>query len=127
MFGNSAVADKALQKLVNRRLERTGSQMRLTATVRQGTVTLTGALRYEKQRIPIMKAITGVSGVRQVVDRLQAPPKVKPPAAYQGGGGAAIRKPEVSNEPANVEAASGENVETASNATVADTPPAETA
>jgi hypothetical protein len=90
MFGKNDVADKALLKSVQRRLERTGMQSKLNATMRQGTVTLTGKLQYEKQRLQIVNAIKGVSGVRQVVDQLQSPPKVKPQPANQAG---AIRVP----------------------------------
>jgi osmotically-inducible protein OsmY len=80
MFGGNDTTDKALQKSVTRRLERSGagSQSGLTATVQHGTVTLAGKLKYENQRLPILKAIRGVSGVRQVIDQLQSPPKVKP-------------------------------------------------
>jgi osmotically-inducible protein OsmY len=87
MFGGNDTSDKALLKTVNRRLQRTGAQSRLTAAVLRGTVTLTGKLQYENQRLPIMKAIRGVSGVRNVVDQLQAPPKANPhgPQARVGG------------------------------------------
>jgi hypothetical protein len=81
MFGGTDISDKALLKNVTRKLERSGSsgsQSRLAATVQRGTVTVTGKLQYEAQRIPIMKAIRSVSGVRNIVDQLQAPPKAKP-------------------------------------------------
>jgi osmotically-inducible protein OsmY len=86
MFGRSDVTDKALQKSVTRRLERSGagSQSGLAARVQNGTVTLTGKLKYENQRIPIVKAMRGVSGVRQVVDQLQSPPKLKPQPPQHG-------------------------------------------
>ena len=83
MFGGNDVSDKALLKSVNRRLDRTGtgSQTRLTATVQRGTVTITGKLQYDNQRVPIMKAIRSVAGVRNVVDQLLSPPKVRPHGA----------------------------------------------
>ena len=40
MFGNDSVADKALQKSVMRRLQRSGSQGGLTAVVQSGRVTV---------------------------------------------------------------------------------------
>jgi hypothetical protein len=82
MFGRNENSDKTLLKSIQRRLERAGSSNRLNATVRQGTVTLTGQLQYEKQRLQITNAIKGVSGVRQVLDQLKSPPKAKPHAAY---------------------------------------------
>jgi BON domain-containing protein len=76
MFGGNANSDKALQKLVDRKMQRSGgggSGMR--AVVAGGSVTLSGNLKYESQRIPLMKALRGVSGVRGIVDQLKAPPK----------------------------------------------------
>jgi hypothetical protein len=78
MFGGNQESDKALLKSVSRRLERTGTQSRLTATVQGGTVTIRGKLRFENQRRAIVKSISGVSGVRNVVDQLVAPPKMRP-------------------------------------------------
>jgi osmotically-inducible protein OsmY len=85
MFGGDATSDKTLMKSVTRRLQRTGSQSRVTAAVQGGTVTLTGKLQYENQRIPIMKVVRGVSGVRNVIDQLQSPPKISPHSPQQGG------------------------------------------
>ncbi len=72
MFG-SQVPDKDLQKNVNRQLERggLGSQCRIHATVKNGSVTLTGTLKYEAQRRPILKSIQGIAGVQRVNDQLQ--------------------------------------------------------
>ncbi len=77
MFGRSDVPDKELIKMIKRKLDRsgTGSQSRVTATVRQGTVTLSGKIQYENQRTPIVKAVSSVPGVRNVVDQLQGPSK----------------------------------------------------
>jgi hypothetical protein len=99
MFGRNDIADKALLKSVQRRLERTGSKTRLNATMRQGTVTLTGQLQYEKQRLQIVNAVKGVSGVRQVIDQLVSPPKAKPQPAHYGSGPVLPRQPEVSDLP----------------------------
>jgi osmotically-inducible protein OsmY len=81
MIGSNAVSDKELLKNVNRKLDRAGggSRSQLKATVQRGTVTLSGQLKYDNQRMPLMKAASSVPGVRHVVDQLQAPPKVKPP------------------------------------------------
>lgn len=83
MFGKDASSDKELQKMVNRRLQRSGSQAGIAAHVQHGTVTVTGKLRVEDQRITIIKALRGVNGVRQVVDQLQAPPKKQPQREQQ--------------------------------------------
>lgn len=87
MFGGNETSDKALQKAVNRRLERAGagSRSRLAVSIQRGSVTVTGKLQYENQRLSIVKALRGVSGVRQVIDQLQSPPKLKPQSPQHGG------------------------------------------
>lgn len=67
------VPDKAILKSVNDKLSRAGggSNTKVTATVRQGDVTLSGVLQYEMQRQPLVRAATSVPGVRRVIDQLQ--------------------------------------------------------
>jgi len=71
MFGRNQISDKELLKTVNKKLVRTGSQSKLTANILRGRVTLTGSIRYESQRRPILKAVSSVPGVQQVTDQLQ--------------------------------------------------------
>jgi len=73
MFGSEPVADKALLKKVNQRLERTGlgSRRRVNVTISRGQVTLSGNIQYEHQRRPALKAVSAVEGVRGVLDNLQ--------------------------------------------------------
>jgi hypothetical protein len=80
MFGGNQAADNVLLKTVNQRLQRGGggSQGRISATVSQGSVTLTGNLQYDAQRSPLLKSVARIAGVRRVIDQL----KVKPKAAY---------------------------------------------
>jgi osmotically-inducible protein OsmY len=75
MFGSNEIPDKTLLQTVNRRLDRTGisSQSKVTAAVQRGAVTLTGKLQYENQRSQILRAVRNLTGVRQVIDQLQAP------------------------------------------------------
>ena len=77
MFGRDKTSDKDLLKAVNKRLMRAGgsSQTRLTATVQQGTVTLSGTLRHAIQRKSITKAVNGIAGVRRVIDQIQLAPR----------------------------------------------------
>jgi len=75
MFNRNEVPDKELLKTVNARLARTGTGSKVTATVSRGTVTLSGNLRYAAQRAPLMSAANSIAGIRQVVDRMQCPPK----------------------------------------------------
>ncbi len=79
MFGQKPMSDKDLLKVVNQRLSRTGtgSNSKVTASIRQGTVTLTGSLNYEFQRNTLMKAASRAEGVRQVIDQMQLAVKKK--------------------------------------------------
>lgn len=72
MFG-SQIPDKDLQKNVDRQLTRCalGAQCRVKALVKNGSVTLTGNLRYEAQRRPVLKAIQSIAGIQRVNDQLQ--------------------------------------------------------
>ena len=84
MFGGDKNSDKALQKLVNQRLERSGGTG-LKAVVVNGAVTLIGNLKYETQRGSIVKAMRGVAGVRNITDQLLVPKKVRPHFPSHGG------------------------------------------
>ena len=87
MFGHNANSDKELQKLVDRRLQRSGGGgLGIRAVVMNGTVALSGNLKYESQRIPLVKALRGVSGVRNVLDQLKTPPKINPHSPGYGTG-----------------------------------------
>jgi osmotically-inducible protein OsmY len=79
MFGANRTSDKELAKTVSKRLVRAGggSQTHLAAAVQQGRVTLTGMIRYEAQRRPILKAISSIAGVSGVIDHLQLMSKAK--------------------------------------------------
>jgi osmotically-inducible protein OsmY len=84
--GKNPAADKALQKLVDRRLQQSGgSQLGLKAVVVNGCVTMVGKLKYDNQRMALMKSMRGVPGVKNIVDQLQAPPKVVPGRPPAGG------------------------------------------
>jgi osmotically-inducible protein OsmY len=84
MFGGDASADKALQKLVDRKLQRSGG-LSVRAVVMRGSVTLSGNLKYEAQRMPILKALRSVAGVRNVLDQLKVLPKPAPHGPVQSG------------------------------------------
>jgi osmotically-inducible protein OsmY len=78
MDRRNAVSDKTLLQKVSQRLGRTGtSQTRITATVRNGEVTLSGTIQYETQRHSIVKAAGAVADVSRVVDRLTVLPQQK--------------------------------------------------
>jgi len=80
MAYENRVPDKTLLSKVNSRLSNcgAGSRVHVTATVRNGTVTLSGTLDFDYQRKPLLRAASGIDGVRMVVDQL----RVKPPAHW---------------------------------------------
>jgi osmotically-inducible protein OsmY len=73
MQRSDQVPDKRVSQKVQQRLSRTGlgSQSKITVQIRNGDVTISGALQYETQRRPVVQAIRSVEGVRRVVDQLQ--------------------------------------------------------
>ncbi len=73
------IPDKTIQKYVDQKLSRgvTGAQRKLTATVNQGSVTLTGTIQFEHHRRSILRAVGSVDGVRRVIDNLKVEPKKK--------------------------------------------------
>ena len=74
----STIPDKALLQQMNQRVQRTaGYGSRVSVSVVRGEATLTGALQYEAQRRPILKAANAIGGVRRVVDQMRVEPKKK--------------------------------------------------
>lgn len=63
------VPDKTIQKKVDDNLMRSGAN-KIKASVRSGTVTLTGVLQYEMQRMAMVKAANSAAGVLRVVDQM---------------------------------------------------------
>jgi 16S rRNA U516 pseudouridylate synthase RsuA-like enzyme len=88
MLQNHGVSDKDLLKLVTQRLARTAiaSQTPISAMVRNGNVTLSGAINFEFQRKMALKAVQGIHGVRHVVDQLRVQPATKKWQATHGPG-----------------------------------------
>ena len=67
------VPDRQVLQNVNKKLRQAGSQSKVSASVRGGCVTLTGALQYENQRRQIVRKMHQVTGVRQVIDQMTVP------------------------------------------------------
>lgn len=74
-FGKG-VPDKNLLRSVTQKLSQksAGSGAKLTATVSSGIVTLSGVLSQESQRRLIKSAMTGITGVKRVVDSMTVAP-----------------------------------------------------
>jgi len=77
-LGNQ-IPDKTLLRTVTQTLAKRGggARSRVTATVRSGEVTLTGAVNYEHERRLICRTAGTVSGVRRVVDQVRVEAKKK--------------------------------------------------
>ncbi len=69
------VPDKELSKTINRKLVRISAPVKVTADVSRGTVTMTGQLRYDQERKQIVKAVSAIPGVDQLIDQMKSPPK----------------------------------------------------
>lgn len=77
-IGNQ-VPDKTLLKNVERRLMQkcTGST-RIGATVHGGDATITGTIKNEYERKPIIRCVSAVQGIRRVIDQLKLAERAKP-------------------------------------------------
>jgi len=70
-FGNQ-IPDKTLIKNVLRKLtQKCTGGTRVSATVRGGDATVTGMIKHEHQRKPIIRCVSAVQGIRRVIDQLQ--------------------------------------------------------
>ena len=77
MFGKSQVSDKDLIRTITQRIAHGSSQSKVSAAVQRGTVTLTGSLFAETQRMQIVRAAGQIAGVRTVVDQMTVAAKRK--------------------------------------------------
>lgn len=71
---DNQVSRSVTQKLAQRSA---GSGCRVTATVSNGYVTLSGTVEHEYQRKPILSSLNGITGVRRVIDQTQLVPRAK--------------------------------------------------
>ncbi|TWT93904.1 BON domain-containing protein [Stieleria varia] len=76
-FGNK-VPDKTLQVNVIRKLaQKCAGSNRIDASVRGGDVTLTGSIKNEFERKPILRCVSAVQGIGRVVDQIRLEVKKK--------------------------------------------------
>ncbi len=77
-LGNQ-VPDKTLLRNVERKLiQKCGGGLRLGVTVRSGDATITGTIKNEYDRKPIVRCVSAVLGIRRVVDQLRVAERQKP-------------------------------------------------
>ena len=77
-LGNQ-IPDKTLQKNVDRKLmQKCPGSARISVTVRSGDASITGMIKNEYERRPIVRCIAAVQGIRRVVDQLQVAERKKP-------------------------------------------------
>ena len=70
-LGNQ-IPDKTLLKNVQRKLmQKCASSTRIEASVRSGSATITGTIRQEHERRPIIRCVAAVQGVQNVIDQLR--------------------------------------------------------
>jgi len=86
MLGKIIITDRTIDQNVGQQLVNHGMRppCKVTASSKVGTVTLTGKIQYEHQRILCMQTARRVEGVKRVVDQLRVIVKdVKKNAAWQ--------------------------------------------
>ena len=71
---DQGVTQQVSNRLASRGL---GSPCRVMVESRNGEVTLTGNVQYAQQKGTAVKAVSGVAGVRRVVDHLVVTPAAK--------------------------------------------------
>lgn len=70
-FGNKT-SDATLLKNVLRKLtQKCTVGTRIGATVRGGDATVTGTIKHEHERKPIIRCVSAVQGIGRVIDQLQ--------------------------------------------------------
>jgi osmotically-inducible protein OsmY len=71
--------DDRITQQVNNKLAARGfcSRCRLTVKTANGQVTLSGIVQYAHQRSAAVSAISGMAGVRRVIDQMTVKPAVK--------------------------------------------------
>lgn len=96
MLHKQVVPDKVLLKKVNQRLMRAGlgAGCSVRVSVSGGQVTLSGTIQRDLQRRPVLRAASGIDGVRQVVDQMKVEAKKEKLAP---------RKSQVETKPIEVE------------------------
>ena len=77
LYGNQ-IPDKTLLRNVERKLmQKCYGASRFSATVRGGDATITGTIKNEYERKPIVRCVAAVQGIRRVVDQLRLADKPK--------------------------------------------------
>jgi osmotically-inducible protein OsmY len=75
-LGNQ-VPDKTILKNVERKLIQKCPGSRIMARVQNGDATISGMLKHEFERKPILRCVSAVQGVRRVVDQLRVEERKK--------------------------------------------------
>lgn len=71
------VSDKSLLQSVQRKLQQKCPGSKIVATVRSGAATVTGMIKNEHERKPIIRTISAVQGIKRVADQLRVQERVR--------------------------------------------------
>jgi osmotically-inducible protein OsmY len=75
---NNSNDDRIKQQVTNKLTSRgLSSPCRVTVQASNGQVTLSGTVQYAHQKSAAMSAISGMTGVRRVIDQMTVKPMVK--------------------------------------------------
>jgi len=59
-------------------MQKCSGATRVQATVQTGSLTVTGTIRHEHERRPIIRCVAAVQGIRNVIDQLRVSDPRKP-------------------------------------------------
>ena len=70
-LGNKIPDKTLLQNVLRQLMRKAAGATQISATVSGGDATVTGKIRHEHERKPIIRCVSAVQGIRRVVDQLQ--------------------------------------------------------
>ncbi len=69
------IPDKTILASVQRRLSQKCAGAKIQAVVRSGEVTISGMIKNEHERKPILRCLNAVQGIGRIVDQMRLEPK----------------------------------------------------
>lgn len=70
-FGDKTPDSTLLKNVLRKLTQKCSSGTGISATVRGGNATVTGSIKHEHERKPIIRCVSAVQGIGQVIDQLQ--------------------------------------------------------
>lgn len=71
------ISDKSLLQSIQRKLVQKCGGAKIVATVRSGHATVSGMIKNEHERKPIIRTISAIQGVSRVIDQMRVAERVR--------------------------------------------------